>query len=179
MKMSNSRGNFSRRFDLEYWLTEVMDKIMWPAAIVLFLMALLTTVDVIGRYIFLKPILGNNEYQQLMMVIVVFLAMGYCTIKARHANADVVIVHLSKRTQAILGIITWSLSAMIYGLISWQVTGWGWSEILSPTRFTYLLSINEAPFILVAAFGCFTIFLGSLVNLFRDISRIRSNEVER
>jgi TRAP-type transport system small permease protein len=161
---------------IEHWLTEVLDKIRWPAAIILFLMALLTTADVIGRYIFSKPILGNSEIQQDMMVIIIMLAMGYCTIKARHANADILITHLSKRMRAILGSITWFLSAGIFGLISWQITQWGWSEIMSPTRVTQLLLIQQSSFIMIAAFGCIAICLGSLVNFFLSLGQIKESE---
>jgi TRAP-type C4-dicarboxylate transport system permease small subunit len=164
---------------VERGLTEVLDKIRWPGAITLFLMALLTTADVIGRYIFLKPILGNSEIQQVMMVTIIFLGLGYCTIKARHANADIVISHLSERLKAILGSITWFLSAAIFGLISWQVTQWGWSEVLSPTRVSQLLLIRHGPFIMVAAFGCIAICLGSLVNFFHSFDQLRAREVNK
>ncbi|MDD5702018.1 MAG: TRAP transporter small permease [Dehalococcoidales bacterium] len=176
MKVSKSQSTVGRWLDLEHWLNEFMDKIRWPAAIVLLLMALLTASDVIGRYILSKPILGNNDIQQLMMVVIIFLSMGYCTLKARHASADIVTSRLSRHTRAILGSITWFLSALIFVIISWQVTEWGWNEMFSPTRFTILLSIKEGPFILVAAFGCFSIFLGSLVNFIRALIQIRVSQ---
>jgi TRAP-type C4-dicarboxylate transport system permease small subunit len=110
------------------------------------------------------------------MVIIIFLGVGYCTIKARHANADIVITHLSKQAQAILGAITWLLSAAIFGLISWQVTRWGWSEVLSPTRVSQLLIIKQGAYIMVSAFGCIAICLGSLVNFIHSLSQIRARE---
>jgi TRAP-type C4-dicarboxylate transport system permease small subunit len=168
-----------RRPGIEHWLNEIMDKIRWPAAIVLFLMGLLTTADVIGRYVFLKPILGNSEIQELMMVVIIFLAMGYCTLKARHASADIVITHVSKRTQAILGSITWFLSAAIFALISWQAMRWGLKEIQSPSRVTMLLLIKEGPFILISAFGCLAICLGSLVNFVNALKRIPVSQEEK
>ena len=174
MKVGKIPGN------LERGLNQVLDKIRWPGAITLFLMALLTTADVIGRYVFLKPIFGNSETQQMMMVIIIFLGVGYCTIKARHANADIVITHLPQRAQAILGAITWLLSAAIFGLISWQVTRWGWSEVLSPTRVSQLLIIKQGPYIMVSAFGCIAICLGSLVNFIHSLSQIRARgEIKR
>lgn len=176
MRVIRNRSAANRPLAIEYWLTEVMDKIRWPAAIALFLMGLLTTIDVIGRYVFMKPILGNSEIQELMMVVIVFLAMGYCTLQARHASADILVNRLSKHMQAILGSITWFLSAAIFGLIFWQATRWGWNEILSPTRVTMLLLIKEGPFILVSAFGCLAICLGSLVNFFHALNDIRAGE---
>jgi len=179
MKASKKSSSIGRRLDIERWLIEVTDKIRWPAAVALLLMGLLTTADVIGRYVFLNPIPGNSEIQELMMVVIIFLAMGYCTLQARHASADIIVSRVSRRARAILGSITWFLSAAIFGLIFWQVTGWGWSEILSPTRVTMLLLIKEGPFILVSAFGCLAICLGSLVNFFHALNDIRAGEEAR
>ncbi|MDD5701092.1 MAG: TRAP transporter small permease, partial [Dehalococcoidales bacterium] len=134
---------------------------------------------VIGRYLFHKPILGNSELQEIMMIIVIFLGVGYATLKGRHANADIVISRLSKHNQAVLGSITWFLSTIIFSLIFWQVFRWGWDEISSPTRVTMLLLIKQGPFIMVAAFGCLAICLGSLVNFIHALGRIRSNQENR
>jgi TRAP-type C4-dicarboxylate transport system permease small subunit len=152
----------------------VLDKIRWLAAGLLFLMGLLTTVDVIGRYVFHKPIKGNIDIQELMMVVIIFLGVGYCTLKERNASADVVLSRLARHTRAILGVITWFLCTAIYGLISWQITKWGLSEISSPTRASYLLAIKQWPYISVAALGCITVCVASLANFFRSLAQVRA-----
>jgi TRAP-type C4-dicarboxylate transport system permease small subunit len=161
---------------IELGISIVLGIVRWPAAIALLLMAFLTTIDVIGRYVFLSPIMGNSEIQEVMMVIVIFLGAGYATLKARHANADIIVARLSKKSQAVLGSVTWFLCAVIFGLISWQITKWGWGEIISPTRVSMLLLIKQGPFILVAAFGCIAICLGSLVNFFHSIGQARAKQ---
>ena len=173
MQVNKFGGRIERAID------EVLDKLRWPAAGLLFLMGLLTVVDVVGRYVFLKPVKGNIDIQELMMVVIIFLGVGYCTLKGRHANADVIISRLSGHTQAILSIITWLLSAVIYGLISWQITKWGLGEISSPTRASYLLAIKQGPYILVAALGSITVCVASLANVFRSLARVLAGEEHR
>jgi len=153
--------------NIEHWITVVMDQIRWPAAIALFGMALLTTVDVIGRYVFDKPIKGNSEIQELIMVLIIFLGAGYCTIMRRHATADAIVVHFGRRLRASTDTITWFLSTITFGFISWQVTLWGLSQIANPTRVSVVLFIEHAPFIMVSALGCAAISLGSLINFIK------------
>jgi TRAP-type C4-dicarboxylate transport system permease small subunit len=158
---------------IERGIREVLDKIRWPAAITLFLMALLTTADVIGRYIFSSPISGTNEIEELMMVVVVFLAMGYCTLEGRQSYASVVVSHLSERTRAMADSVTSFLAAVIFSLIFWQTAIWGWGEAMSPAgRATWLLLIPQGPFMLVAALGCLLVCFASLVNFFRSLARM-------
>lgn len=159
---------------IERVLTEIQDKLRWPAAVLLFLMALLTTVDVIGRYVFSKPIKGNIDIQEMMMVLIIFLGVGYCTIKERQTNADVLISRLPKRTRAITGTVTWFLCTVTFGLIAWQITRWGIGELISPTRATYLLAIKQGPYIMVAALGCILVCISSLVNFFRYLAQAQS-----
>jgi TRAP-type C4-dicarboxylate transport system permease small subunit len=155
----------------------VLDKVRWPSAAILFLMAVYTTADVIGRYAFMHPLSGTIEIQELMMVLVVFLAIGYCTLEGRQSYASVVVSHLSMRTRAILGSVTWFLTMALFGLIFWQTSIWGWGQATSPSgRATGLLYIPEGPFMLVAAIGCLMVCLASLVNFFHSLAKAAGKE---
>jgi TRAP-type C4-dicarboxylate transport system permease small subunit len=155
----------------------VLSKLRWIAAAGLFSLALLTAVDVIGRYVFSRPVTGSNDIQELMMVVIIFMAAGYCTLQERNANADVVIIHLSRKTRAILGSITYLLSALIFGLISWQLVMSGWREIFSTTgRATLLLVIPVGPFIMVAAIGSVAVTVACLVVFFRYLSQSKGDK---
>jgi TRAP-type C4-dicarboxylate transport system permease small subunit len=95
----------------------------------------------------------------------------------QQASADVVIVHLPKRTRAIVETVTWSLCAIIFGLISWNVAKIGWVETINPlNRATMLLRIPYGPFILVAALGCIFICISSLINCYRSIIKAQSRK---
>ncbi len=162
---------------IERILRTILDKIRWPAAGLLILMALMTTVDVTGRALFSHPLRGDNEIQEVMMLLIVFLSAGYCTYMGQQASADVVIVHLPKRTRAIVETVTWSLCAIIFGLISWNVAKIGWVETINPlNRATMLLRIPYGPFILVAALGCIFVCISSLVNCYRSIIKAQSRK---
>jgi TRAP-type C4-dicarboxylate transport system permease small subunit len=122
--------------------------------IALFLMMLLVAVDVTGRYVFSKPIKGALEIDELMMVIVAFLAFAYCTYRKGHIMVELVLYRLSRRTQAIMNGFTSLISAFIVGLAAWQMGIYGYNELFSLTgQVTLLLSIPIAPFFLISAFA--------------------------
>ncbi|MFP4137360.1 MAG: TRAP transporter small permease [Halomonas sp.] len=58
------------------------------AGATLFGMMLLTTVDVIGRYIFNSPVLGSVELTQLMLAAVVFLSLPVVCWRQEHVSVD-------------------------------------------------------------------------------------------
>ena len=58
---------------------------------VLFGMMILTTCDVIGRYLFNLPITGAYEISEAMMVTVVFFFIGYAQAAKAHVAVDLVV----------------------------------------------------------------------------------------
>ena len=59
------------------------------AGISLFIMIILTFVDVIGRYGFNKSIFGTSEMIEFLMVIVVFAGVAFVSASDQHIKVDV------------------------------------------------------------------------------------------
>jgi len=151
--------------------------LVWVAQVVLFLLMLLTAADVIGRFVFKKPITGSLDIIELMMVLLVFLAMGYCTRKRSHVSVDLVTSHLSRHTQAIWDIIASLANVAILALIVWQMGTRAFEQLVSPTgSTTLLLKIPEAPFLLVATAGVLVMCLESIVHAFRSFVQVRDRD---
>lgn len=75
------------------------------AALVLFLMTLLITVDVIGRQ-FGYPSGVAHEYSGYSLVGIVFLGLAYTLRVGKHVEIDVVIVRLPQRARRALKLAT-------------------------------------------------------------------------
>lgn len=67
------------------------------AGVTLFLLMLLTTVDVVGRYFFNLPVRGSVELTQLMLASVVFLALPTVCWREEHVSIDLLDAVLPKR----------------------------------------------------------------------------------
>lgn len=59
------------------------------AGIALFIMMVLTFIDVIGRYGFNKSIFGTSEIIEVLMVIVIFAGIAFITSSDQHVKVDI------------------------------------------------------------------------------------------
>jgi tripartite ATP-independent transporter DctM subunit len=95
--------------------------LMLVARVVVGLMTLFITLDVVLRYFFNSPIAGSYELIEFMMVFVVFLGLSYTQVKKDHLAIDLFTNTLSERTMAVISSLTYSLSAGVFGLITWRL----------------------------------------------------------
>ena len=86
------------------------------------MMMLLGTVDVGGRYLFNKPILGTFETFEILLPAIVLLGLGYTQGNKAHVRMEILISRLSSRKQTILNVFTNGCALFISLLILWR--GW-------------------------------------------------------
>ncbi len=142
----------------------------------LFLMMLFVPVDVFGRYVLKTPVYGDLEYQQLAMVLIVFLALPYCTFKKGHIFVELLVAHLSGRVLAIVQSFAYFTGFAIMLLISFYLAKFGLQELASSTgRTTVMVSIPLAPFIIIAAFGCLIMALELLTDFLHSLTNAIKN----
>lgn len=87
---------------------------------VLVVIMFLTAADVIGRYVFNRPILGAVELIEFMMAIVVAFCIAYCAVMKGHVRVELVVERLPQRAQAIIDSITSLLGFGLFSLIAWR-----------------------------------------------------------
>jgi len=88
----------------------------------LFFMMALGTCDVMGRYLFNKPILGTFEIFEILLPAIVLLGLGYTQEKNAHVRVELFISRLSFRKRTILDLVTNGCALFISILILWR--GW-------------------------------------------------------
>ena len=147
----------------------------WVAMAFLVVMVLTVTVDVGGHYLFKKPLTGSTDFVELMMVIVVFLGLGYCAALEGNVRVDVVHARLPKRVQAGLDIFTFAASTFIFALITWRLTARAWNIVQEPLSgpSTGTLQLPHLPFIWLAAAGSLLLCLELLTTFLHSIARLR------
>jgi TRAP-type C4-dicarboxylate transport system permease small subunit len=160
---------------MEKWLHAVSGALSWVSMVILVFMVLTVTVDVGGHYLFKKPLTGSTDFVELMMVIVVFLGLGYCAALGGNVRVDVVHTRLPKRVQASLDIFTFAASTLIFALITWRMAARAWNIIQEPLSgpSTGTLQIPQLPFIWLAAAGSLLLSLELLTNFLHSIARVR------
>ena len=160
---------------VEQGIHKTSTTINYLALLVLFLMMLMVAVDVLGRYIFNSPFTGTFDSIEMMMVVVVFGSLAYCTLAEGHVRVDVILGRLPKRTKAILNAITFLTSVFIVALITWRLGDRAWSilkDLPGPTTLT--LQIPHWPLIILATIGCFLFCLELIIYFLRYVKEARN-----
>ena len=91
------------------------------AAIALFLMMVLTLVDVIGRKFFSRPLTGTVELTELMMVVVLFFALPLVSARNQHIVFDLFDSWLSPAARRVQQALVHLLAASLFGAAAWVV----------------------------------------------------------
>ena len=100
-------------------------------AIVLFAMMLLTSIDVVGRYILTRPIPGGYQVVALMMGVLMFAALPLLARRNEHLSTGL-FDHLFKAraAQVKFGLIS-LITAIGLGLLAWRL--WEYGEYMLKT----------------------------------------------
>jgi TRAP-type C4-dicarboxylate transport system permease small subunit len=140
--------------------------VKWIGYVSLAGVILLTTVNVFGRYILRKPLLGEYDMVELGMAIFGGIAMFIAAMERHHVSVDVLLVRLSKRVQgtlgsvaSLVGFVTWCLIAYLAfrdGLERWR------NGSCSAT-----LQIPQGPFEIILSVSLFLFSLTLLMQALR------------
>jgi TRAP-type transport system small permease protein len=136
-------------------------------AVVVFMM-LITVGDVLGRYLFKRPIVGTLELTEYFMVIIAFFALGWCEIGKKHIKVDLFVVRFSPRVRAIINCITYILSLSVLIPIAWQ-NALRVGHEFELQRASTMLNIPDYPFYLALVIGCVVFGLAMILNLAKSV----------
>lgn len=89
-------------------------------AIILTSMMFLVTGDVLGRYLFNKPIHGTTELTEFMMIGLLYFTLAHTQALKAHIRVDILTSFFSSRVKLICEEITYFLGFILFALITWQ-----------------------------------------------------------
>lgn len=155
---------------IEKWIHALSRASVHIGLAVIFLMTLLTTFDVLGRYLFKSPIAGSLDIIEIMMVLMVYSSFAFCASQDANVRVDVLYVNFSRRIQIYLDTVTSLISVLISGLIAWQLGARAWDIVLnSPGPATGYFGWPLLPFIAFAAVGTGLLCLELLIWFIRSL----------
>jgi TRAP-type C4-dicarboxylate transport system permease small subunit len=140
------------------------------SALLLAAIAVLTTIDVIGRDIFDSPVPGGYETTALMLMTLFFLALPIVTARNEH-----IAVNLIDNIMPPAGLKTLYLMFNIVAVIAMAVLTWFvWLQAIAIRDYgdvTLYLQIPVSPFIFLAAVSCGVtalVFAAKVIKTFRE-----------
>ncbi|MGF7159277.1 TRAP-type C4-dicarboxylate transport system permease small subunit [Rhodoligotrophos appendicifer] len=91
------------------------------ASAFLFLMMMITLVDVIGRQVFNHPIAGGTEITEITLVVITFLVYPIIAFRRKHITVDIVDTVLGPRARMVQRVVTGLLGAFIFACLAWRL----------------------------------------------------------
>ena len=104
----------------ESWVKPISRFMSHVASVVLFLMMVLTILDVVLRKLLSKSILGTVEVTEFMLVFVIFLTLALTQIMNGHVKVDLVMSRFGERAQGIVDMITQLICFILTVVITWS-----------------------------------------------------------
>lgn len=130
-------------------------------------MMLLTFVDVVGRYVFNRPVRGAFEVTELMLVVLIFAGLPLVSWADEHALMDFIDRLLGVRAQRLLVRSVQAACAAMMFVLAWLM--WLKADRIWAYRdATDVLRIVYGPFVY---FMAITIALAGLIHLYRVVAR--------
>ena len=137
------------------------------ASAILMAMMLLTFVDVVGRYLFNRPVPGGFEVTELGLLVLIFAGLPLVSHADEHVTMDFIDRMLGDRVRAALERAVHVVCAGIFGLGAWLV--WLKADRIWEYRdATDVLRIVYGPFVY---FMAVMIALTAAVHLYRAFAR--------
>ncbi len=147
-------------------VTSFLRVVRWIGYVSLSAMILLTTVNVFGRYIIKRPLLGEYDMVELGMAVFGGVAMLIAAIQRHHVSVDVLLVRFSRRLQRALGSIAFLLGFVTWGLIAYLAFADGVDRWENGSC-SATLRVPQGPFEIVLSISLFLFCLTLLTQVFK------------
>jgi TRAP-type C4-dicarboxylate transport system permease small subunit len=91
------------------------------AALTLFLLMIVTGVDVVGRYLFNQPLLGGFELTEVLLAALIFAGLPLVSLSSEHVTMDVLDSVSPPRLLRLQKRITNALGALCLSYLAWRL----------------------------------------------------------
>jgi TRAP-type C4-dicarboxylate transport system permease small subunit len=149
------------------WKRRVEALLGVAASTILLAMMLLTTVDVVARYVFNRPLRGAFEVTELLLLVLIFAGLPLVSFTNEHAVMDFIDRVLGRRALRGLQAGVEVVSALLMVFLAWLT--WGKADRIWAYRdATDVLRILYGPFVYFMALA---LALAGLIHLYKAVER--------
>lgn len=126
-------------------------------------MMLLTSVDVVARYVFNSPVKGAFELTEIGLAMLVYLAMPVATATGSHIAVELLPLPKSRVLGGLLRLFVNLVIAGTFALIAWKV----WQHAGKLTSYGQVTNSLEVPVGMIA----YIVAIGAAVTVFAAFTR--------
>ena len=149
--------------------------IEWIGFGALFLMVVLTCVDVVGAKVFRSPVFGSLDVMMLAQLIAISFGASMALILGRHVRVEFFIMLLPKRLRSVVSCFVNFLGLVLFLLIVWRLFAFGYHFQIGGEE-SATARIPLFPFVYAAAVACIPICLVYTQQFISSLLRTVKNE---
>jgi len=139
-------------------------------SVALLAMMAITVIDVVGRYVFNKPVLGAFELTEFLVLILIFSFLAYTQAQKRHISVEIIADMLPKRMQFFCNIFNAIVCIITFALITYMSVLTA-IELMQIGETSPNLVIPNYPFVFFITLGSLVMcveYVKDLISLFLD-----------
>jgi TRAP-type transport system small permease protein len=150
---------------LQRWSVRLNRAAYYVACTILFLLLTMTVFNVLGRYLFTRPVRGTVELTGLAMAAIVFLGLGYAQHRGDHIAVDLVYERLPLWLQHVARWLVGLVTLALLGFMSWRGLQYA-ASVRDRGAITSVLGLPTYPAVYLALAGLLLFALALLSTLF-------------
>lgn len=134
------------------WLQKITAMLNGVAAWVIFLLMLLTVINVLLRKLVGISITGTAEVSEFMMIVLVFFALAQAEIMNRNVTVSLLMDRFKPGTQRHIAIFAYLANTLLFVFITAAAINYG-SSLKDSCEVSMVLQIPKYPFVYIIAAG--------------------------
>ena len=157
-KENNSPSNLMTR------ITEAISK---PASLLVFVMMLITSTEVIGRYVFNHPTTWAWPLNRQIFGVFILVAGAYTMSKREHIRIEILYDHFPPKFKMIARGIALASFVLFMGVLVWQGSWMGWNSLMMKEKLAGAFRMPLYPFKILIPIGALLFLLQGIAEYFR------------
>ncbi len=155
---TNSRSNLISR------VTEAIGK---PASLLVFIMMLITSTEVIGRYLFNSPTTWAWPLNRQIFGVFILVAGAYTMSKREHIRIEILYDHFPPKIKLLAKAIALASFVIFMGVLVWQGSWMGWNSLMMKEKLAGAFRMPLYPFKILIPIGALLFLLQGIAVYFR------------
>jgi TRAP-type mannitol/chloroaromatic compound transport system permease small subunit len=148
-------------------ITRITEAISKPASLLVFVMMLITSTEVIGRYVFNHPTTWAWPLNRQIFGVFILVAGAYTMSKREHIRIEILYDHFPPKIKLIARGIALASFVIFMGVLVWQGSWMGLNSLMMKEKLAGAFRMPLYPFKLLIPIGALLFLLQGIAEYFR------------
>jgi TRAP-type mannitol/chloroaromatic compound transport system permease small subunit len=124
----------------------IVEKASRVSCYLVFVIMVITTIDVTARYVFNQPLLWGWLTNRLLFGVFILFAGAYTLLKGEHIRIEIFYDHFPPKVKTIARWISLAALISFLGVLVWQSSWMGWNSLMNNEKAAGAFRIPLYPF---------------------------------